>query len=64
MFNEIDETLNMLNQMLEKMGDHPSLIPNIAKVCSKLRDALVAEGFTRDEAIAIVKASGVFKNGK
>lgn len=47
--------IEQLNAIIEGVADHPTLVSNIARVTAKLRDALMAEGFTREEAIEIAK---------
>ena len=55
--NEISEMLDMLNDMIGKFAEHPTLVTNLAKANAKMRSALMAEGFTREEALRIMVAN-------
>lgn len=61
MLDQLQESLQIGNKCIKFVTQDPNILPNAAKLMAKYRDALMAEGFTREEAIRIAaqyKAAG------
>jgi hypothetical protein len=42
-----------LAYIVNEVADHPTIMSDMARMTAKYRDALMAEGFTREEAVDI-----------
>lgn len=51
--------LEQLKEMLRAMGDDPELFPLMAQTMKKGYDALVAAGFTEEQATRIIAGQGM-----
>lgn len=47
--------VNQLNGVLDAVLKDENLLPNLARVMAKLRDELLTQGFTDDQAMEIIK---------
>ena len=53
----LDKVLNEVNLVLKAAADSDELYANLAVICKKATDALIKEGFSREEAINILEAT-------
>jgi hypothetical protein len=60
----IKEAMEPVNVGLKIVADNDELFANVAKIIRKMIDALVAEGFTREEALGLTKSAAGSAAGK
>ena len=56
--SDTDEMLEKMDVMLKAVGEH-KVLNTIAKTYRVLYDSLTEEGFSRDEAMAIITTQGL-----
>lgn len=54
MKEQFEEQIKMMNELLDTLIEDDTLFPKIAKLLNKLHLALMAEGFSEEQATRIV----------
>ena len=63
LMKELQDNIKSGAKLLEWVSENDSFISNTAKLQRKYFDALVAEGFTEDQAISIISAAPMTAGG-
>ncbi|MNB93321.1 hypothetical protein D3C81_768310 [compost metagenome] len=57
--NEVNEIVGVVKEILQQVNSQPEIYTELAKVIKGMYDALVAQGFSEDQAMALIsKQSG------
>lgn len=64
MRSESEMLVEQLGDMMNAVAHHPTFITNIGYAYGALLLALQQNGFSREEAMELIKAHGIVANGK
>ncbi len=59
MDNPLDDVLQAITYMVKSVSENDELFPTMAKCYKKMLDAMMAEGFSREEAVMILAHQGM-----